>query len=211
VRAIDVSLYVIVDRAIEDDIPIDEFAAQVIEGGATCIQLRCKNDPTRTIMELGRRVLGATRPAGVPLIVNDRADVALAIEAEGVHLGQDDMPVSAARRICGDEMIVGVTVRNAEAAKAACDAGADYLGVGPAFATPVKPGLVPIPRGVITEIRRGISLPIVAIGGINDMNAAIPLREGADGVAVISALRQCESPREAASRLRSAIDNAKKR
>lgn len=210
-RAIDVSLYVIVDRDVEDEAPIDEFTAQVIEGGATCIQLRCKNDTSRSIMELGRRVLRVTGRAGIPLIVNDRVDVALAIGAQGVHLGQDDIPVSVARRICGDEMIVGATVRNSEGARAACDAGADYLGVGPAFATSVKPGLVPIPRGVIAEIRRRISLPIVAIGGINDMNAVIPLREGADGVAVISALRQCDSPKEAASRLRSVIDNAKKR
>ena len=208
--AIDLSLYVIVGRAVEDELPIERFTTEVIEGGATCIQVRCKDETTRSIMEFSRLVLGVACSAGIPVIINDRVDVALATGAQGVHLGEDDMPVATARRICGDAMIIGATVRDVASARAARDAGADYLGVGPVFATGVKPALIPLARGVIAGIRREISLPIVAIGGINDMNAAIPLAEGADGVAVISALRQCESPKEAASQLRSVIDKAKK-
>lgn len=208
--AIDLSLYVIVDRAVEDELPIEVFTAEVIEGGATCIQVRCKDETTRSVMEFGRLVLGVACSAGIPVIINDRVDVALAAGAQGVHLGEDDMPVAAARRICGDAMIIGATVRDVTSARAARDAGADYLGVGPVFTTGVKPALVPLARGVIAVIRSEISLPIVAIGGINDMNAAIPLAEGADGVAVISALRRSKSPKEAASKLRAAVDKAKK-
>lgn len=208
--AIDLSLYVIVDRAVEDELPIEVFTAEVIEGGATCIQVRCKGETTRSVMEFGRLVLGVACSAGIAVIINDRVDVALAAGAQGVHLGEDDMPVAAARQICGDAMIIGATVRDVASARAARDAGADYLGVGPVFTTGVKPALVPLARGVIAVIRSEISLPIVAIGGINDMNAAIPLAEGADGVAVISALRRSKSPKEAASKLRAAVDKAKK-
>ena len=208
--AIDVSLYVIVDQAVESELPVEVFTTEVIEGGATCIQIRCKDESTRSIMEFGRRVLGVASRAGIPVIINDRVDVALATGAQGVHLGEGDMPIADARRTCGDTMIIGATVRDIASARAASDAGADYIGVGPVFATRLKPALDPLAPGVIAGIRREISLPIVAIGGINDMNAAIPLGEGADGVAVISALRQCKSPKEAASQLRSAIDKAKK-
>jgi thiamine-phosphate pyrophosphorylase len=208
---IDLSLYVILDRSVEDEIPIEEFTSQIIEGGATCIQIRCKHEGTRSMVDFGRRVIEVAGKAGIPVVMNDRVDVALAIGAQGVHLGKDDMPITDARRICGPDLIIGATVRNLETGKVSSDAGADYLGVGPIFPTAIKPGLAALPRGVIATIKREISLPIVAIGGINVSNAAMPLKEGADGVAVISALRQCESPKEAASQLRSAIDKAKKR
>jgi thiamine-phosphate pyrophosphorylase len=131
--------------------------------------------------------------------------------ADGVHVGDDDMAVADARRICGSDMVIGGSAIDVKGAKAMRDAGADYLGVGPVFATPVKPYKAALAPGTLRSIRREISLPIVAIGGINETNAAAPLGEGADGVAVISALRRCQSPKEAASRLKKAIDHAKKR
>jgi thiamine-phosphate pyrophosphorylase len=211
VSEIDFSLYAILDTEIERRFTVEEFTGQVIDGGATCLQIRCKHDSTRSIMEFARRVMAAAAGTAVPVIVNDRVDVAVALGARGVHVGEEDMPVADAKRICGSTMTVGATVRDVAAARRAVADGADYLGVGPIFETPVKPGLIPIAPGTLRAIRREISLPIVAIGGINEANAAVPLEEGADGIAVISALRRSHSPKEAASRLRRAIDETKKR
>jgi len=208
---IDVSLYVILDRAIERRFTVGEFTALLIDGGATCLQVRCKEGSARSIMDFTREVLGVARGAGVPVIVNDRIDIALAADADGVHLGEYDLAVSDARHICGQDLVIGATVRDAESAARAEAAGADYLGVGPIFKTWAKPRLNPIPSEVLSRICREISLPIVAIGGINETNAAQPLQQGADGVAVISALRRCAHPKEAAIRLRAVIDEAKKR
>ena len=210
-RTIDLRLYAILDRDIEQRFDLADFTAMVIEGGATALQVRLKEESARRIIAFTDTVLSAARPSGTPVIVNDRPDIALATGADGVHLGETDMPVALARRICGPDMILGATVRDVDSAAAAYRDGADYLGVGPVFGTPVKPDLEPIGPDIIRGIRQEISLPIVAIGGINDLNAAVPLASGADGVAVISALRQCHSPKEAASRLRGAIDKAKKR
>jgi thiamine-phosphate pyrophosphorylase len=211
VARIDLTLYVILDRAIEDLSPIRDFVSEVIAGGATCLQVRLKDEETRSILRFTRSVLEVAKEADVPVIVNDRADIALAAGAQGVHVGEGDMPVADVRRLVGNHFIVGATARDVASARAAEAAGADYLGVGPMFSTPVKPELVPVGPERIAEVRQEISLPMVAIGGINDMNVALPLRYGAEGVAVISALRQCESPKEAASRLRAAIEKARER
>jgi thiamine-phosphate pyrophosphorylase len=208
---IDLRLYAILDRDIEQQFELADFTTMVIEGGATALQVRLKRESSRNIIGFTETVLSVARISDTAVIVNDRVDIALATGADGVHLGQDDMPVALARKICGAGMIVGVTVRDVESARAAYGAGADYLGVGPVFGTLVKPDLKPVGPDMIRAIRREISLPIVAIGGINDLNVAVPLANGADGVAVISALRQCHGPKEAASRLREAIDKAKKR
>jgi thiamine-phosphate pyrophosphorylase len=211
VAGIDLTLYVILDKSIEDLIPIERFVSEVIAGGATCLQVRCKEEGTRDILSFTRTVLEIAADANIPVIVNDRVDIALAVGARGVHVGEEDMPVEDVRRICGEELVVGASARDVESARAAQAAGAGYLGVGPMFPSPVKPDVHPVGPERIAEIRKEISLPIVAIGGINDMNVALPLQCGADGVAVISALRQCKSPKEAASRLRAAIEKARKR
>lgn len=208
---IDLSLCVILDRAFEPEITPEGLAAQVVANGATCIQVRLKNEDGRWIRDFTERVLGVARPAGVPVVVNDRLDVALALGADGVHLGQDDLPVADARRLGGPALVVGASARNLEEALRARDDGADYIGVGPVFETTVKAGVTPIAPEVIPAIRRIISLPIVAIGGINETNLHIPLGQGADGIAVISALHQCPSPGIATSRLKHALEQAKKR
>lgn len=208
---IDLTLVAILDRAFEPGLTPEELAAQVIEGGATCIQVRLKHEGGRSVRDFVSRVISVARPAGVPVIVNDRLDVALAVGAEGVHLGEEDLPVADARRIGGAGLVIGSSAASVDQAMLGRDQGADYLGVGPVFATPLKPGVSPVGRDLIPAIRRIISLPIVAIGGIDDSNLHIPLAQGADGIAVISALHQCPSPGMSASRLKQALDKVKKR
>ena len=209
--SLDFSLCVILDRGIESRYSIEDFTRMVISGGATSLQVRLKNESTRGVMDFAERVLEVARPYRVPVVINDRVDVAMAVEADGVHLGAEDMPIAAARRLAGPSMALGATVRDLESARQAASDGADYLGVGAVFATPVKPDLEPISLDILDAISHEISLPIVAIGGINEENAAVPLEHGASGVAVISALRKCLDPKEAAARLRAAVDKAKKR
>jgi thiamine-phosphate pyrophosphorylase len=208
---IDVTLCAILDGGVEAILPLEDFTRSIIEGGVTCIQVRCKESATRDVMEFAGRVMRIACRKDVPVIVNDRADIAMALGAQGVHVGETDLPVEDVRRICGAGMVIGVTVRDPESARSAEAHGADYVGVGPFFATPVKPGLRPIPAETVRAIKSEISLPILAIGGINETNAALPVELGASGVAVISALRRCPNPKEVASRLRHAIDQAKKR
>jgi thiamine-phosphate diphosphorylase len=189
----------------------EDYLRDLALGGVTWFQVRLKGLSTRRLLEFSLSVLEVARPLGVPVTVNDRVDVALAAGADGVHLGADDLPVAAAREIAGEKLRIGATVRNVGQARAAAAAGADYLGVGSVFPSSVKPDVMRVDQGAFSEVRRGISLPIVAIGGINEENVDIPISWGADGVAVITALRRCLKPKEAASRLRSAIDKARKR
>jgi thiamine-phosphate pyrophosphorylase len=209
---IDLSLYAIVDPGVEDLCTLEHFIRDIISGGVTCIQVRCKQYNASETLDFTLRVVGAARPAEVPVIVNDDLQAALAA-AGGVHLGEEDMPVSEARqhvaRALGEgagRFVIGASARTLEAARAAALAGADYIGVGPVFETRNKAGVAAIAPGTLEAIRREISLPLVAIGGINEKNVDVPLSRGADGIAVISALRGGLPPREAAARLRAAID-----
>jgi thiamine-phosphate pyrophosphorylase len=203
---------------------IEEFVRLIIEGGTTCVQVRCKNLSDVETLEFTLRVLGVARPAGVPVIVNDNLETALTVWAEGVHLGAEDMPVGDARRrvvgvlseVAGGNaaaavrgFVLGASARTLEDGLGAEEAGADYIGLGPVFATPVKPDVDPIDPALIRIFKQEISLPIVAIGGINEENVHVPMSHGADGVAVISALRGTGSPREAAAGLRAAIDKSR--
>ena len=177
-----------------------------VRGGATAVQLRDKEASTGEMIELGRALLQITRPAGLPLIVNDRADVALAIDADGVHVGQDDMPAPLARQIIGPERILGVSAGTVEEARQAERDGADYLGVGDVYGTPTKADAgTPIGLSGLAEIARAVSIPVVAIGGIKLDNAAATLQAGAAGVAVISAVIGAPDPETAARRLLKAV------
>jgi len=221
---IDLSLCAIVDPAIEMECAIEEFVRLVIEGGTTCVQVRCKNLSDVETLEFTLRVLGVARPAGVPVIVNDNLETALTVWAEGVHLGAEDMPVGKARKrvvevlseVAGGntaaavrDFVIGASAMTLEDGLAAEGAGADYIGLGPVFATPMKPDVDPVDPALIKVLKQEISLPIVAIGGINEENVHVPMGHGADGVAVISALRGTGSPREAAAGLRAAIDRSR--
>ena len=207
---VDLSLCAILGLDTEKHLPPEEFTRKVVEGGATCLQVRCKDSSTRTFMDFARRVMRGAKGSGVPVIINDRVDIALALGAQGVHLGREDMPVADARRLAGGDLIIGASVNELDSARLARRAGADYLGVGAIFASPTEPGRVPISLDILKAIRVEIDLPIVAIGGIDATNAVVPIENGADGVAVISALRQCLDPKEAVLRLREAVDKAKK-
>lgn len=203
---VDWSVYVITDRSAAAGRALPDLVRAAIRGGATVIQLRDKEATTRELIELGRALLDVTRPAGVPLIVNDRVDVALAIGAEGVHVGVDDMPVALARRLLGPDRLLGYSPDSPEGARQGEREGADYLGIGDVFGTPTKADAgAPIGLGALAAAAGAVSIPVVAIGGITAGNAASAVRMGAAGVAVISAVVGADDPELAARRLRDAI------
>ena len=207
--AIDYSLYLVTDRALARGRSTAALVREAVAGGATCVQVREKNGGTREFLEEARAVQAALRGTGVPLIVNDRVDVALAIGADGVHLGQQDMPIAEARRLGPAEWIIGVSAECVEDAIRAEREGADYVGVSPVFATPTKTDTA-LPLGLegLRQMRAAVKIPLVAIGGIHAGNAREVIRAGADGLAVVSAIVSADSPREAARQLRREIKEA---
>jgi thiamine-phosphate pyrophosphorylase len=197
---------VITDRRAAGERSLVDVVRAAVRGGATMVQLRDKGASTRERIELGRALHRVTRPAGVPLIVNDRADVALAIDAEGVHVGQDDMPAPLARQIIGPARILGVSAGTVDEALQAARQGADYLGTGDVYGTPTKADAgTPIGLGGLAEVARAVAIPVVAIGGITIDNAPAAIEAGAAGVAVISAVIGAADPEDAARRLRAAV------
>ena len=202
----DYSLYLVTDRRLSLGRSTVEVVAAAVSGGVTCVQLREKHCSTREFLEEARRVRELLVGTGVPLIINDRLDVALAVGADGVHLGQNDMHLSDARRLVGERLVIGISAESVADAIRAEAEGADYIGVSPVFTTPTKMDTAP-PLGLegLREIRRAVSLPLVAIGSIRHDNAAEVLRAGADGLAVVSAIVSAPCPRTAAAALRQQI------
>ncbi|QBD83508.1 thiamine phosphate synthase [Ktedonosporobacter rubrisoli] len=180
-------------------------AEAAIEGGATVIQLRDKVASTRKLVEEGLVLRELTRRRGVLLIVNDRIDVALAVDADGAHVGQDDMPAHLARRLLGPERILGVSAGNLEEARAAVEAGADYLGIGPIYPTRGKLDAgVPVGTQFVLGLKLRYATPLVAIGGITAENAGEVIQAGAAGIAVITAVVNAEDIAAAARKLATA-------
>ena len=210
-RKIDVSLYLVTDRALSRGRKTAAIVREAVAGGVTCVQLREKNCGTREFLEEARAAQAALRGTGVPLIVNDRVDVALAIGADGVHLGQQDMAIADARRLGPPGWIIGVSAETVADAVRAEKEGADYIGVSPVFATPTKTDAAP-PLGLsgLRHMRAATKIPLVAIGGIHAGNARDVIRAGADGLAVVSAIVAADFPREAAGQLRQEIEAARK-
>jgi thiamine-phosphate pyrophosphorylase len=186
-------LYFVTDRALCGGKPLTEVVLQAVRGGAACIQLREKSVSTRFFVEEAGRIKELLTPFKVPLIINDRLDVALAVGAEGVHVGQEDMPYGTARRLMGEKAIIGLSVETWEDVERAESLDCDYLGVSPVFATPTKTDTKE-PWGLmgLTRIRAFSRHPLVGIGGLNAGNAEAVVMAGADGVAVVSAI--CASP-----------------
>lgn len=206
------TLYLVTDRARARDRPLDDVVNEAVAGGVTCVQIREKHSSTREFLHQAERVMTVLDGTGVPLLINDRVDVALAVEADGVHLGQQDMPYAAARALLGPDAIIGVSVESIADVVQANGWDVDYLGVSPIFETPTKRDT----RGSwgldgLARVRALTHHPLVAIGGINWRNVADTVRSGADGIAVVSAISAAADPRRAAEDLRQRIDRANPR
>jgi len=190
-------LYAIVDPLDTGRDPTD-LAAAMLDGGAHLLQLRWKRATTRELLAAAESIRALTRGHGALFLVNDRPDVARAVDADGVHLGQDDLPVAAARRVLGEGRLIGVSTHDVAQAVAADAAGADYIGVGPVFTTASKANALAA-RGLtlVTDVRAAVRCPIVAIGGIDAARAADVRRAGADSIAMIGALVRADDVADA--------------
>jgi len=202
-------LYFVTDRPLCGEKPLKDVVLGAVRGGACCVQLREKDVSTRFFVEEARRIKALLTPFGVPLIINDRLDVALAVGAEGVHVGQDDMPYERARRLMGPKAIIGLSVETWEDVERAQALDCDYLGVSPVFATPTKTDTKE-PWGFdgLARIRAFSRHPLVAIGGLHAGNAAAAVLAGADSVAVVSAICAAANPFAAARKLAGIIGTA---
>ena len=208
---IDYSLYLVTDRGLAGGRSILEIVTAAVNGGVTVVQLREKDCSTREFIEQALSIKEFLKARNVPLIINDRIDVAQAIEADGVHLGQTDMPLERAKQILGQAMIIGISAESLQDAIAAEKGGADYLGVSPIYATPTKTDTAPaLGLKGLREIHAAVRLPLVGIGGLNKENSAEVIRSGADGVAVVSAIVAAQDPEAAARELKRAIDEVPK-
>lgn len=184
----DYTLYLVTNREVMSTTALNEAVELAILGGCTMVQLREKNMVALDFYKQAIAIKGITDKYAVPLIINDRIDIALAVHAAGVHIGQSDLPVSVARKIIGDNMLLGVSVSCEKEAQNAMKDGADYLGVGAMFPTTTKADADLVTMEELRKIRRTVDLPIVAIGGINKDNASLFQSIGIDGLAVVSAV-----------------------
>ena len=213
---VDIRLYALIDPAVAGGRTLTDLAGRVA-GNATLVQLRDKHSSTRAMVEEARALRGVLEPAGVPLLINDRVDVALAAEADGVHIGQDDIAAADARLLLGRMAIIGLSIKTVAQAQAAPLDLLDYVAIGGVFGTTSKDNTAtPIGieglRAVVQAMRaRKRDFPICAIAGINAGNAAEVIAAGADGVAVISALSLASDPGKAAQDLRAVVDEALER
>lgn len=198
----DTSLYFITDSTQYDEKEFFRRVEQALSGGVTIIQLREKNRTAREYIRLAESVHDIALRYGVPLIIDDRLDVAMAVRAEGVHLGQSDMPVSTARRIVGDSMIIGATTKTVEQAVEAENDGADYLGVGAIYPTTTKVKTVLTSVDTLKSICQAVSIPVNAIGGLNRDNCHILENTGISGICVVSAIMKSSDPKAAAAELK---------
>jgi thiamine-phosphate pyrophosphorylase len=215
VNRCDITLYGILDPERSRGRPLAELARQSATGGVTLLQLRDKHGSTRRMVETAREIMSAIRGSGVPLLVNDRVDVALAAGAQGVHLGQEDMAIEDVRRLMGPDSIIGLTIKTIADVEAAPVSGIDYACIGGVFDTQSKanPDSIGIAgwqacAGLLRS--RAPGLPIGAIAGIDETNAAAVLRAGADGVAIISALYMADDVEAASRRLSRIVREARR-
>lgn len=206
-KKFDPTLYFITDSTPYNEADFLFRVEEALEGGATLIQLREKNRTTREYIDLGRKVHRIARRYAVPLIIDDRIDVAMAVESEGVHLGQSDMPVHVARRLLGEDVIIGATTKTVEQAKEAYEQGADYCGVGAIYPTTTKVKTVLTSTETLSQICQEVTIPVNAIGGLNKTNLGVLEGIHIAGICVVSAIMHAENPREEA---RTLLELAKK-
>jgi len=191
-------LYVILDRSAAAGRDLETILAAAIAGGCRMVQLREKEWPVSQLLPLAQELRQRARKAGVTFVVNDRLDLALAVEADGVHVGQDDLPAPVARPLLRSGMLLGVSSHSVKQARQAQADGADYVAVGSIYPTATKPGSQLVGLELLRQVRPLIRVPLVAIGGITPGNVGEVIRAGADGVAVISALCAAPDPAQAA-------------
>lgn len=202
-------VHVLTDVVLQARFSHVELARRALAGGADAVQFREKGGSTRELIEAAREMAALCRGAGAVFIVNDRVDVALAAEADGVHLGQSDFPIALARRLLGEHRIIGGSASTLEEARRCVEEGADYVGFGPVYPTGSKADAAPARGlGLLREVAAAVPVPVVAIGGIGIGNAPEVVRAGAHGVAVISAVCCQEDPAEATRRLLQSLDIA---
>lgn len=202
----DLSLYLVTDRPLSLGRNLEWVVEEAVKGGVTMVQLREKETSTREFIELAIRLKRKLSDFKVPLIINDRVDVALAADADGLHIGQSDMPYEIARKLLGNNKIIGLSVENMEQVFQANAWDVDYIGVSPIFSTPTKTDTAK-PFG-LEGVRKALALskhPAVGIGGINKSNAKVVMGTGINGIAVVSAICSADNPRNAAIELKNTI------
>lgn len=210
-RKFDLSVYLITDPTLCGARGVIDVVEMALAGGATMVQYRDPEAKTRALVEEARAILALTKPAGVPLLINDRVDVAVAVGADGVHVGQADMQVADVRRLVGPEPIVGLSITSEADLDVSEFGGVDYLGVGPIFATLTKADAAPpIAIGGLEAVAAKTKIPIVAIGGMHAGNAADAIAAGAAGVAVVSAICAAPDPTAATRELLEVVKGARK-
>lgn len=202
---VDYTLYLVTDRRLMRTQTLTEAVKQAILGGCTMVQLREKDSSSQAFFQQAQEVKRITDQYQVPLIINDRVDIALAVKATGIHIGQNDIPVSIVRELIGKDMLLGVSVSSAEEAGQAMEDGADYLGVGAMFPTGTKRDAAMVSMEELRRIRRITNLPIVVNGGINRDNAGKFRPMGIDGLAVVSAIIGQLDIRKAAEEMKKAF------
>ena len=199
-------LYLVTNRGLSLGRSLEEVVSEAVAGGVTMVQLREKDTSTGEFIRLACKLSDLLRPLGIPLIINDRVDVALAADADGVHIGQSDMPYEIARKLLGPDKIIGLSVENMKDLLRANELDVDYIGISPVYGTPTKTDTAE-PFG-LEGLRKAVELsvhPTVAIGGMNASTISDVIAAGADGVAVVSAICSADSPRLAANELMNII------
>jgi len=204
-------LYVITDKFL---IPRERFIETVeaaLRGGADVLQIREKETPTKEILHIGKKILEITRRYGVPLIINDDPFLVKEIEADGVHLGKEDIPLKEARKILGEDAIIGVSAYgDLDLAKKLEEEGANYIAFGNFFKSPTKPEEEIVPFEILKEAKKILKVPVVAIGGINESNLPLLLEYSPDAVAVVSAVFGKDNAEEAAKKLKNILEKGNK-
>ena len=202
------SLYLILSAKRKNNKDLLKIARESIRGGVDIIQLRWKDDTVNHALKLGKALRQLTNQSGILFIVNDRADLAKVLNADGVHVGQEDLPLGSVRSVIGRDKIVGVSAHNACQARKAEKEGADYISIGPVFPTPTKPGYKPVGLRAIKEIsRRHLDMPFFAIGGIRQSNIQGVLEAGAKRVAVVRAIMNAKNVRRVARAIKEKLDS----
>lgn len=201
-KHLDTSLYFITDSTGLSEEEFLRRTEEALQGGVTLLQLREKNRTTREYLSLAEKVHELTRRYGVPLLIDDRLDVAMAMDAEGVHLGQSDLPIHIAQRILGPDKIVGATAKTVPQATEAYEQGADYLGVGAIYPTTTKVKTVLTSTDTLRDICKAVPIPVNAIGGLNKTNIDVLCGIPIAGICVVSAIMKADDPRQAAVDLR---------